>query len=135
NIMNDYEPLQTVSVLENTHSLLNHSGSRRNSSQQRKVHVPVQNASQWFNGPDLQNERSGRLEKVVSSILKRSFRRPHTYAMPKVPTLTSPSSKDHALYKGVRPTNFQDFCLESNRIPTFNYKQPSTPMPHFSKNR
>lgn len=39
-----------------------------------RVHVPVHNASQWFNGPDMQNERSGRMEKVVSSLVRRSFR-------------------------------------------------------------
>ncbi|CAF4720687.1 unnamed protein product, partial [Rotaria magnacalcarata] len=39
-----------------------------------RVHVPVHNASQWFNGPNMQNERSGRMEKVVSSLVRRSFR-------------------------------------------------------------
>ncbi len=44
-----------------------------------RVHVPVHNASQWFNGPNMQNERSGRMEKVVSSLLRRSFRPMSSY--------------------------------------------------------
>ena len=36
--------------------------------------------------------------------------------MPRVPTLTSPSSKDHAQSKGVRPGTLQDFCIESQRM-------------------
>ena len=43
------------------------------------MHVPVHNASQWFNGPNMQNERSGRMEKVVSSLLRRSFRPMSSY--------------------------------------------------------
>jgi hypothetical protein len=39
-----------------------------------RVPVPVHNAAHWFNGPNMQNERSGRMEKVVASLLRRSFR-------------------------------------------------------------
>ena len=39
-----------------------------------RVPVPVHNASQWFSGPDLQNERNGRMEKVVASLVRRSLR-------------------------------------------------------------
>lgn len=39
--------------------------------------------------------------------------------MPRVPTLTSPSSIEHAQSKGYRPGTLQDFCIESQRmIPT-----------------
>ena len=84
-----------------------------------RVPVPVHNASVWFNGPDMQNERSERMEKVVSSLVRRSFRPLSNYAyvpfdsilsllsskrrsfrMPRVPNLTSPSSRDHALHRG-----------------------------------
>ncbi|UJR22622.1 hypothetical protein I4U23_025663 [Adineta vaga] len=81
-----------------------------------RVPVPVHNATQWFSGPNMQNERSGRMEKVVSSLFRRSFRSLSTYSMPRVPVLTSPSSRDHALYKGVRPGTFQDFGIESHRV-------------------
>ncbi|CAF0835886.1 unnamed protein product [Adineta ricciae] len=81
-----------------------------------RVPVPVHNATQWFSGPNMQNERSGRMEKVVSSLFRRSFRSISTYSMPRVPTLTSPSSREHALYKGVRPGTFQDFSIESQRV-------------------
>jgi hypothetical protein len=36
--------------------------------------------------------------------------------MPRVPTLTSPSSRDHAQYKGARPGSFQDFHIETHRM-------------------
>ena len=65
--------------------------------------------------------------------------------MPRVPTLTSPSSKEHAqskgkefnkniffyfeIYSGVRPGTLQDFCLESQRMTptpyTFNRQSQS----------
>jgi hypothetical protein len=45
-----------------------------------RVPVPVHNASQWFNGPDMQNERSDRMEKVVSSLVRRSFRPMSNYS-------------------------------------------------------
>ena len=56
--MNDYEHPVTI--------------SRRTTVY--RVPVPVHNASQWFNGPDMQNERSSRMEKVVSSLVRRPFR-------------------------------------------------------------
>lgn len=110
-INNDFEPSHLLSALEQS-SLSN--TTRRSASQ--RVHVPVHNASQWFNGPDMQNERTGRMEKVVASLVRRSYRPLSSYAyvvvrkilrnsfrffrMPRVPTLTSPSSRDHAHYKG-----------------------------------
>jgi len=56
-----------------------------------------------------------------------------SFSMPRVPTLTSPSSRDHAIYKGkysheieftngirlvlgARPGSFQDFRIESHRM-------------------
>ncbi|CAF4172596.1 unnamed protein product [Rotaria sordida] len=94
------------------------------------MHVPVHNASQWFHGPNMQNERSDRMEKIISSLVRRSFRPISDNTMPHVPTLTSPSSKEHALSKGVRPGTLQDFCIESQRmVPTpfmFNRQSQST---------
>ncbi|CAF3750615.1 unnamed protein product [Rotaria sp. Silwood1] len=96
-----------------------HSSSTSRRPTTNRIHVPVHNASQWFNGPNMQNERSGRMEKVVSSLVRRSFRPISDNTMPRVPTLTSPSSREHALYKGVRPGTLQDFCIESQRmVPT-----------------
>jgi hypothetical protein len=57
-----------------------HSSSAYRRSTIHRVHVPVHNASQWFNGPDMQNERTGRMEKVVSSLVRRSFRPSSNYA-------------------------------------------------------
>ena len=45
-----------------------------------RVPVPVHNAAQWFNGPNMENERSDRMEKVVSSLVRRSFRPMSNYA-------------------------------------------------------
>ncbi|CAF1149162.1 unnamed protein product [Rotaria sordida] len=105
------------------------SASRRTTTTNR-IHVPVHNASQWFNGPNMQNERSGRMEKIISSLVRRSFRPISDNTMPRVPTLTSPSSREHALSKGFRPGTLQDFCIESQRmVPTpfmFNRQSQST---------
>ena len=110
---NDYEPLRILTMHEQS-SMSNI--YRRSTTSAHRVHVPVQNASQWFNGPDMQNERIGRMEKVVASLVRRSYRPSSNYAyvvskrffdenfiflrMPRVPTLTSPSSRDHAQYRG-----------------------------------
>lgn len=64
NMMNDFEQTPTSYRRATTH----------------RVPVPIHNASHWFNGPDMQNERSGRMEKVVSSILRRSLRPVSNYA-------------------------------------------------------
>lgn len=90
----DYEPTRHVTIQEN----LSATNSSRRSTSSHRVHVPVHNATQWFNGPNLQNERTGRMEKVIASLVRRSYR-PST-SIPKVPILTSPSSRDHAHYKG-----------------------------------
>ena len=50
----------------------------------QRVPVPVHNASVWFNGPDMQNERSERMEKVVSSLVRRSFRPVSNYTYVRV---------------------------------------------------
>jgi hypothetical protein len=74
-IMNELERSRVMSGLE--HSSV--SNTCRRSATQR-VHVPVHNASQWFNGPDMQNERIGRMEKVVASLVRRPYRPLSTYA-------------------------------------------------------
>ncbi|CAF3778294.1 unnamed protein product [Rotaria magnacalcarata] len=148
--MNDFEPSRAMSLLEQSSSIPIASNTPRRSVTQR-MPVPVHNASQWFNGPNMQNERTGRMEKVVASLVGRSFRPRTTYAMPRVPILTSPSSRDHATYKGtdffrkfitietptqyylgVRPESYQDFCIESHRMTTtplsFN-RQTQSPKP------
>ncbi|CAF3333891.1 unnamed protein product [Rotaria sp. Silwood1] len=114
--INGYEPSRNMSMLNHSSTVpLTPTNGRRSAT--HRAHVPVHNASQWFNGPDMQNERTGRMEKVVASLVRRSFRPFATYAMPRAPTLTSPSSRDHAQYK-VRPESFQDFCIESHRMTT-----------------
>lgn len=72
---NDLEPSHVLSILDQ--STL--SNTTRRSTNQR-VHVPVHNASQWFSGPDMQHERTGRMEKVVASLVRRSYRPPSSYA-------------------------------------------------------
>lgn len=77
--MHDFEPLHAVSIVEPSSI----TGLTSSVSQQAPTHrapVPVHNASQWFNGPDLQNHRTGRMEKVVASLVRRSFRPLPTYA-------------------------------------------------------
>ncbi|CAF0761761.1 unnamed protein product [Adineta ricciae] len=81
-----------------------------------RVHVPVHNASQWFSGPDMKNERTGRMERVVAALVHRSYRPPATYGMRRVPTLTSPSSKDHVHSKGIRPGTSYDFHIDTHRM-------------------
>ncbi|CAF2647567.1 unnamed protein product [Rotaria sp. Silwood2] len=116
-----------------------HSSSASRRTTTNRIHVPVHNASQWFNGPNMQNERSGRMEKVVSSLVRRSFRPVSDNTMPRVPTLTSPSSREHALSKGVRPGTLQDFCIESQRmVPTpfmFNRQSQSAKSRYTSTTR
>ena len=53
---------------------------RRAATATHRVPVPVHNATHWFNGPNMQNQRSGRMEKVVSSLFRRSFRPTSSYA-------------------------------------------------------
>lgn len=128
----DLEALRAASLFDHSAMPASLMASDRHSAIQR-VHVPIHNASQWFNGPDLQNERVGRMEKVVASLIRRPFRPVSSYAIPRVPTLSSPSSKDHAYYRGefhrskissssspliegVRPESFQDFRVETQRL-------------------
>lgn len=73
--MNEFEPSRVTSMMEHSAT----SNTCRRSATQR-VHVPVHNASLWFNGPDMQNERTGRMEKVVASLVRRSYRPLPTYA-------------------------------------------------------
>jgi hypothetical protein len=72
----DQQPLNTSAIIDDTEQIP--SNYRRPTT--HRVHVPVHNATQWFNGPNMQNERSGRLEKVVSSLFRRSFRPMSNYA-------------------------------------------------------
>lgn len=74
-INNDLDPSRILSAFEQS-SLSN---TTRRSANPR-VHVPVHNASQWFNGPDMQNERTGRMERVVASLVRRSYRPASSYA-------------------------------------------------------
>ena len=73
--MNDFEPSRVLSTLDPSSISNNY---RRPTPQ--RIHVPVHNASHWFNGPDMQSERSGRMEKVVASLVRRSYRPLPTYA-------------------------------------------------------
>jgi hypothetical protein len=73
---NDFEPSHTMSILEHSST----SNNYRRSAPVQRVHVPIHNASLWFNGPDMQNERTGRMEKVVASLVRRSYRPLSTYA-------------------------------------------------------
>jgi hypothetical protein len=72
----DQQPFNTSIIINDSEHL---SSTHRRTTTHR-VPVPVHNASQWFNGPDMQNERSGRMEKVVSSLVRRSFRPMSNYA-------------------------------------------------------
>lgn len=72
---NDLEPSRVLSILDQSSV----SNTTRRSANQR-VHVPVHNASQWFSGPDMQHERTGRMEKVVASLVRRSYRPSSSYA-------------------------------------------------------
>lgn len=72
----DYEPVRKVSFQDN--SIVGN--TYRRSMATPRVHVPVHDASHWFNGPDMKNERTGRMEKVVASLVRRSYRPPISYA-------------------------------------------------------
>jgi hypothetical protein len=73
--MNDFEPSRILSTLDPSSISNNY---RRPTP--HRFHVPVHNASHWFNGPDMQNERTGRMEKVVASLVRRTYRPLPTYA-------------------------------------------------------
>jgi hypothetical protein len=73
--INDFEPSRILSTLGPS-SLANN--YRRTIP--HRIHVPVHNASHWFNGPNMQNERTGRMEKVVASLVRRTYRPLPTYA-------------------------------------------------------
>jgi hypothetical protein len=77
--MNDFEPSRVVSTLEHSSTIPSTTTAYRRSAAHR-IHVPVQNASKWFDGPDMQNERTGRMEKIVASLVHRSYRPLSTYA-------------------------------------------------------
>lgn len=57
-----------------TYNDFDQSSTNYRRSVQPRVPVPVHNASIWFNGPDMQNERAERMEKVVLSLFRRSHR-------------------------------------------------------------
>ena len=67
------EPTRTTSTVEHSATIPSTTTICRRSATYR-VHVPILNASQWFNGPNMQHERTDRMEKVVSSLVRRSFR-------------------------------------------------------------
>lgn len=77
NTLSDEQILHTSATI-NEYDYSLPSSHRRSGT--HRVHVPVHNASQWFNGPNMQNERTGRMEKVVSSLVRRSFRPMSNYA-------------------------------------------------------
>jgi len=77
NTLSDEHILHTSSTL-NDYDYSSPSSHRRSATQ--RVHVPVHNATQWFNGPNMQNQRTGRMEKVVSSLVRRPFRPLSNYA-------------------------------------------------------
>ncbi|UJR26452.1 hypothetical protein I4U23_007782 [Adineta vaga] len=113
--INESKPSRISSTFEHS-SIVRSTTSAYPRSATHRVHVPVHNASQWFSGPDMKNERTGRMERVVAALVHRSYRPRATYAMPRVPTLTSPSSKDHAQFKGTRPGISYDFRIETHRM-------------------
>jgi hypothetical protein len=72
----DQQPFTSSTIMND----FEHSSSTYRRTTTHRVPVPVHNASQWFNGPDMQNERSDRMEKVVSSLVRRSFRPMSNYS-------------------------------------------------------
>jgi hypothetical protein len=74
------QPFSTSTIIND----YEHSSSTYRRGPIHRVPVPVHNASQWFSGPNMQNERSGRMEKVVSSLVRRSFRPMSNYAYVKL---------------------------------------------------
>lgn len=75
----DSEVNRMISTVEHSPTIpLASNTARRPISQGYRV--PVQNALQWFNAPDLQHERVGRMEKVVASLVRRSGRHIPSYA-------------------------------------------------------
>ena len=78
-MMNSFDPSRLITILEQSSTVPSTTTGYRRASAQR-VHVPVHNASQWFNGPNMRDERSDRMEKVVSSLFRRSFRPSSNYA-------------------------------------------------------
>lgn len=77
-ITNECIPFRVMSTLEHS-SIVPSTSIVYPRSAIHRVHVPVHNASQWFNGPDMKNDRTGRMEQVVTSLVRRSFRPSFTY--------------------------------------------------------
>ncbi len=69
-------PLNVSSIMDD----FEHPTSLYRRASIHRIPVPVHNASQWFNGPNMQNERTDRMEKVVSSLFRRSFHSISTYS-------------------------------------------------------
>ena len=66
------QPLQSSTTV--TLNDFERSSSSNRPSTTHRVHVPVRNASSWFNGPDMQHERADRMSKVFASLVRRSCR-------------------------------------------------------------
>jgi hypothetical protein len=77
-LSSDQQPYHTTTMMDDNEHLS--TTYRRSTATTHRVPVPVHNATQWFSGPNMQNERSGRMEKVVSSLFRRSFRPMSGYA-------------------------------------------------------
>jgi hypothetical protein len=73
--VNQFETVHTSSIAENSNSSSSFSTVYPTLSN-RRVHVPVHNASQWFNGPDLKSEKIDRMGRVMDSIVQRQSVRP-----------------------------------------------------------
>lgn len=116
--LHDMDANRALALLGRSSATPSNSQTNRQPPVVTRVPVPVHNASQWFSGPDLQNERNGRMEKVVASLVRRPLRTFGIYGyvyyrqrsidrsdwyvvrISRAPTLSSPSSKDHAYYRG-----------------------------------
>ncbi len=77
--MNDCGPVRAISTLDHSSTVPSTSIPYPRSAIHR-THVPIHNASQWFSGPDMKNDRIERIEHLASSLVRRSFRPSLTYA-------------------------------------------------------
>jgi len=77
--MNDCGPVRAISTLDHSSTIPSTSIAHPRSAIHR-THVPIHNASQWFSGPDMKNDRTERIEHLASSLVRRSFRPSFTYA-------------------------------------------------------
>jgi hypothetical protein len=77
--MNDHDATLHASPFEQSSSFMQTMPIIYRAGTTPRAHVPIHNASQWFDGPNLQNERNDRMEKVVASLVRRGFRTPSTH--------------------------------------------------------